>query len=252
MSPEPATEPGMEASPGLLENTHWTLVIRAKNDSVTALNMLCLAYRVPLIVWLRCRGEKPEDVEDRVQGFFEHLLSHDFLHGVAREKGRFRTFLLTAFKNYLRDQYKHAAAAKRGGGQAQESLNATNGEGELLHAPGSDSPSPDQEYDRAWAGAVLSEALKRLEAECAHNDRTALCAALDPVLFADENAPAYAEIGRSLGMTEAAVKMAVRRQRLRLRELIRDEVRQVVASESDLDAELRYLISLFAKPGPTE
>jgi hypothetical protein len=77
------------------------VVMRAKDDSTVALNALCLAYRSPLIIWLHCHGEKPEDAEDRVQGFFEHLLSHDFLRGVAREKGRFRTFLSGPVQNYL-------------------------------------------------------------------------------------------------------------------------------------------------------
>ena len=70
------------------------------------------------------------------------------------------------------------------------------------------------------------------------------------MLFADEDAPAHAETGRKLGMTEAAVKTATHRLRLRLRELIRDEVRQLVTTESELEAELRYLVSLFGKPGP--
>jgi len=250
MSGGPAREDGAEAASGLFDHTHWTLVREAGEGSFTALNTLCLAYRAPLLVWLRCRGEKPEDAEDRVQGFFEHLLRRDFLRGVGREKGRFRTFLLASFQNYLRNQHRRDAAAKRGGGQALQSLEATNEQGEVVQGPRSNDPSPDQEFDRAWAGAILSAAWKRLEGEYARNQRGALCAALEPVLFADEDAPAYADTGRKLGMTEAAVKMAVRRLRVRLRELIRDEVRQVVASESDLDAELHYLVSLFGKPAP--
>jgi hypothetical protein len=86
---------------GVFAITHWSVVMRAKDDSTLALNALCPAYRSPLIIWLRCHREKPEGAEDCVQGFFEHLLSHDFLWGVAREKGRFRTFLLGAVQNYL-------------------------------------------------------------------------------------------------------------------------------------------------------
>jgi len=106
-----------DVSSGLFADTHWSLVMRAKDDFATALNSLCLAYRAPLLVWLRCRGETPEDAEDLVQGFSEHLLSYEFLRNVAREKGCFRTFLLAAFQNYLCDQHKRAVAAKRGGGQ---------------------------------------------------------------------------------------------------------------------------------------
>jgi RNA polymerase sigma-70 factor (ECF subfamily) len=116
-----------------------------------------------------------------------------------------------------------------------------------LHRPASASPSPDKEYDRAWAAAILSSALQRLSQECARTGHAALCVALEPALFADADAPAYAQIAHSLGMTEAAVKMAALRQRQRLKALIRDEVLQTVASEDDLQEELRYLLSLFGK-----
>jgi DNA-directed RNA polymerase specialized sigma24 family protein len=242
--------PASDVSSGLFADTHWSLVMRAKDDSATALNSLCLAYRAPLVVWLRCRGEKPEDAEDRVQGFFEHLLSYEFLRNVAREKGRFRTFLLAAFQNYLCDQHKRAGAAKRGSGQIPQSLEETDGEGQPLHTPASASPSPDQEYDRAWAAAILAGALQRLSAECARTGHAALCTALEPALFTYDDAPAYAQIGQRLGLTEAAVKMAALRIRQRLKRLIRDEVRQTVASEGDLREELHYLLSLFARAGP--
>jgi RNA polymerase sigma-70 factor (ECF subfamily) len=237
-------------SDGLFDHTHWSTVVRAKADSPTALNSFCQTYRSPLLAWLCCRGQRLEDAEDRVQGFFEHLLRHDFLRGVAREKGRFRTFLLAAFQNYLSDQRKRAGAAKRGGGQVPQSLEATDGEGEPLHRPASASPAPDKEYDRAWAAAILSTGLQRVSAECARTGHAALCAALEPALFADADAPAYAQIARNLGMTEAAVKMAALRIRQRLKAMIRDEVRQTVASEDDLEEELRYLLSLFDKASP--
>ena len=148
------------------------------------------------------------------------------------------------------DQHKRAGAAKRGGGQVPQSLEATDGEGEPLHRPASTSPAPDKEYDRAWAAAILSTGLQRVSAECARTGHAALCAALEPALFADADAPAYAQIAQKLGMTEAAVKMAALRIRQRLKGLIRDEVRQTVASEDDLEEELRYLLSLFGKPSP--
>jgi hypothetical protein len=119
-----------------------------------------------------------------------------------------------------------------------------------LHRPASASPSPDQEYDRTWAAAILAGAFQRLSAECARAGHAALCVALEPALFADADAPAYTQIAHNLGMTEAAVKMAALRIRQRLKALIRDEVRQTVASEDDLQEELRYLLSLFSKASP--
>ena len=238
---------GKTAPAALFANTQWSMVRRAKDNSLTALNSLCLAYRSPLIVWLRCRGVKPEDAEDHTHGFFQHLLRQDFLRGVAREKGRFRTFLLSAFQNYLIDQHKRFAAAKRGGGQSSQSLDETDNEGDLLHIPASDSPAPDEEYDRAWATAILTAALQRLEMECANSGHAALYSALEPVFFADANAPAYSEIGTKLNMTESSVKMAALRIRKRLKVLIRKEILQTVDNEDELGDELRYLGSLFGK-----
>ena len=92
--------------------------------------------------------------------------------------------------------------------------------------------------------------MQRLATECARTGHAALCAALEPVLFAEADAPAYAHIGQRLGMTEAAVKMAALRLRQRLKGLIREEVLQTLASASDLEHELSYLLSLFARAGP--
>lgn len=59
----------LSAPAGLFENTHWTLVMLAKEECLVSLNKLCSTYRSPLIVWLRCRGENPADAEDHVQVF---------------------------------------------------------------------------------------------------------------------------------------------------------------------------------------
>jgi RNA polymerase sigma factor (sigma-70 family) len=241
-NPSPAGEQGLFAP------TQWTIVLRAKGDSLDALNSLCAIYRAPLVTWLRCRGETLEDAEDRVQGFFEQLLRRDALNRVAPEKGRFRTFLLTAFQNYLHDQFKRANAAKRGGGRPVASLDESTEGGSPLHNPAAANPSPDQAYDRAWAQAMLARALERLEDECGKSGHQSLCRALEPVLFQEQDAPVYAQVAEALKMSEAAVKMAALRIRRRLRALIREEVLATVASQHDLDAELKYLQKLFGHP----
>jgi len=232
----------------LFTATHWSVVLQARNESMEALNSLCTSYRSPLLAWLRCRGAKPEDAEDSVQGFFERLLRRESLKTVVREKGRFRTFLLTAFQNYLRDQHKHASAGKRGGGRELASLDETDGQGQRLVDQPVAQISPDLAYDRAWAQALLATALKQLESECSRTGHGALCQALEPVLFAEEQAPAYSEIAKRLRMSEAAVKMAAMRIRKRLKHLIREQISQTVPSEAELELELKYLQRLFGKP----
>jgi RNA polymerase sigma factor (sigma-70 family) len=239
--PPPETD-----SPGqLFGATRWSVVLRAKDDSFTAMNSLCTTYRRPLLLWLKSRGESQETAEDRVQGFFEHLLSREFMKNVGREKGHFRTFLLTSFKHYLRDEYQRQAAQKRGGGQSQGSLDETNDDGELLHQPAENRPGPDLAYDRAWAEALLSNALGQLKTECTRAGRLTLWEALEPALFNDPTAASYAEIGVGLGMNEGAVKTAVHRLKQRLKAIIWAQIMETVSCQEDAEAELKYLRSLF-------
>ena len=247
MSKDQADEAGRGASPGLFTTTHWSVVLRAQDKSKTALNSLFQSYCSPLLIWLRARHYPPHDAEDLLQGFFANLLRHDFLREVGREKGRFRTFLLTALKNHLCDERDKEHALKRGGGQAPESLQETDGQGQPLHDPASSGAAPDLEYDRAWAKTVLANSLRQLQTECARAGHAILCSALEPVMFADETALPYLEIGGRLGMSEGAVKVAAHRIRARLGGIIRDEIRQTVDTEEDLQEELRYLASLFGK-----
>src|SRR5882724_370613 len=213
----------------LFAATRWTVVLAAKGESMEALNLLCSTYRPPLINWLRARGERLEDAEDRVQGFFEQLLRRGDLRQVAAEKGRFRTFLLTAFQNYLRDQFKRGNAAKRGGGKPVASLDESTEGGGLMYDPKAANPAPDVAYDRAWAQAILSSVQERLETEAAATGHRELCCALEPILFHEQDAPTYGEVADALGMTESAVKMAAHRIRQRLSRLIREQVGRTVS-----------------------
>lgn len=237
------------AEQGLFEATRWSVVLRARDKSEAALGTLCENYRRPLLVWLQ--KEQPrmsrEDIEDLIQGYFGHLLSRDFLANVAKEKGTFRSFLLGCLKNYIRDQFDKNKAAKRGGGTTLESLDETHEDGQTMHDPASPVPAPDLDYDLAWKQTVLANALKRLETECARTGHVALCSELEPVMHGDDTASSYAEIAGRLGMTTGAVTTAAHRIRARLSGLIREEVLQTVASETELQSELRYLLELSAR-----
>ena len=234
--------------PNAFVTTHWTNVLQARDNSSVALESLCSTYRPALVNWLRSRGETVHDAGDLAHSFFQHLLKKDFLRGVVREKGKFRTFLLAALRNFLVDEHRRQHAAKRGGRNSVASLDEVNEDGELVRVPASGATAPDAAFDRAWAESLLAQALRNLEAECNRSGHIRLCLALEPVLFADEGAPAYTGIAAELGMTEAAVKMAALRLRQRLKRLIRDEVFHTVADPSELEEELGYLKSLFAQP----
>jgi len=80
-----------------------------------ALAELCAHYWRPLYAFARRRGHTPEDAQDLVQGFFEHLIGRDGLSAVDRAKGRFRSFLLASFQNFMAAEHRRAHRQKRGG-----------------------------------------------------------------------------------------------------------------------------------------
>jgi len=247
MSQQDEGRAGVPESAKLFNTTHWSIVRRAKDDSLTALNLLFMNYREPMIVHLLGKAYTHHDATELVQGFCVHLIRKDFLLNVAKAKGKFRSFLLTALNNYIRDQVEHARAVKRGEGRVLDSLDEEDFEGERLHSPAAAIAAADLQYDRAWAQAVLQNALKRLEEESATSGHTALCQALEPAFFADETSLSYRDIASRLEMSEGAVKTAAHRLKHRLRGLIREEIMQTVSDKADFDEELTYLISLFGR-----
>jgi DNA-directed RNA polymerase specialized sigma24 family protein len=55
------------------------------------------------------------DAQDLTQEFFARLLEKDWLEGVDRERGRFRSWLLAAMKHFLANEWKRGRRLKRGG-----------------------------------------------------------------------------------------------------------------------------------------
>ena len=113
--------------------THWSLVLASQATdparSAAALEELCRRYWFPLYAFVRRDGHNPDDAKDFTQGFFEHLLAHRSLSQVDRGKGRFRTFLLTSFRNFLNDHRDKQQALKRGGGSTPVSWDELEAEG---------------------------------------------------------------------------------------------------------------------------
>src|SRR5690242_5251532 len=86
---------------GLFPATMWSMIQAARQDeeALAGLERLGRAYWRPLYVFARQKGATHDAAADEVQGFFEHLLSHEMLKNVQRGEVRFRSFLLRCFTN---------------------------------------------------------------------------------------------------------------------------------------------------------
>jgi RNA polymerase sigma-70 factor (ECF subfamily) len=227
-------------------STSWSLVARAGDGdgssvSRAALAALCQAYWFPVYAFLR-RSHASADAQDLAQGFFLHLLEHDTLVRAARERGRFRNFLLGSLRHYSADQRDRARAGKRGGGIAAMPIQDAE---QRLAAADRVGLDDDVRFDADWALAQMDAALAALRAEHGQAQAQRWFQALLPVLGGSGLALDYRRLALQLDSTEAAVKTAVHRLRRRYRELLRQQVAATVRAPHEVDGELKHLLEVM-------
>jgi DNA-directed RNA polymerase specialized sigma24 family protein len=224
--------------------TRWSVVLaaghRSSPDSQQALESLCRTYWYPLYTYVRRRVLNAHEAQDLTQEFFATLLERNALAAADGERGRFRSFLLTAFKHFLADEWDKAKAQKRGGGRRTIPLNLESGERRYALEP-ADDLSPERLYEKQWALTFLDHVLNRLCDEFVAKGNEFQFQTLKPFLGGANEAGSYKDAARALGITEAAAKVAVHRMRRRYREVLRSEIAETVAEPGEVDDELRNL-----------
>jgi len=228
------------------------MVLRAgapsESQARAALESLCCQYWYPLYTFVRRQGRTHHDAEDCVQSFLAHLLASEAVARARPELGRFRTFLLTALRNFLTNEWHRAKAAKRGGGQAPLPLEFDAAQERFAREPADPALTPEQAFDRNWALGMIGHAFAELRIEYEKSGRGALFATLGPLAWDDSGAGSHAELAQSLGMNAHAFTVALQRLRRRLGERLRIDVSQTVVDEAEVDAELRHLIAVLGGP----
>jgi RNA polymerase sigma-70 factor (ECF subfamily) len=229
--------------------THWSVVLAAGAPGSTraaeALEKLCHTYWFPLYAFLRRKGCSPEDAQDLTQAFFERFLEKDYLAQVAREKGKFRSFLQASISNFWSDQRDRARAIKRGGGKAILSLDVQEAEGRYLLEPAHDL-SPEKIFERRWALTLLDRVSAGLREEYAARGKADRFAALKTFLPGEEAVGTYADAAARFGVAEGTIKWEVNQLKKRYRELLLAEIAHTVSSPDQIDEEARHLISVLS------
>jgi RNA polymerase sigma-70 factor (ECF subfamily) len=230
--------------------TQWSQVLAAQDPSQPGyrdrLDALLRSYWKPAYAYIRVGWKKSnEDAKDLTQAFFARLLQNGRIAAVRNEGGRFRSYLRQALKNFLIDA-ERAAEVRR----AVEPVVAV----EDIEVPAGG--NPDLAFDRQWLSCLLDASLLRLEADLKKEGKDAYFGVfrsylLDPgsareVTVATESGelvlPTYASVAKRLGLTESDVRNYLTFCRTRLREILKDGVRETVQDARDVEDELRSLL----------
>ena len=241
-----------QTPPAWFTTTHWSVVLGTKSKNAVlaaeALGKLCETYWQPVNAYIRSRGQEEINAQDLTQEFFARFLQKEHYKLGDRERGRFRSFLLTSVKHFLANEWERATAQKRGGGHAALSLDE--------ELPGEDRPriqlrderTAEHAFDQRWALTLLGTVRQKLHAEYASGGKEDRFVQLEKFLPGADAEMSYADAAARLGMPEGTVKSDVHRLKKRYRDLVREEIANTVATPEVIDEELRYLIHVLSQP----
>ena len=240
---------------GRFNTTRWSIVLSCVDGDGdtqkmrTALAELCKIYWRPVFAFIRRVGHSPPDAQDLTQDFFVIVLKGQLLQRANPARGRFRSLVLKALEDFLRDAEAKRSARKRGG-----DVQFVSWDDWMSEAPShfsisqqeSERWSAERIFDVRWAATVVERALSRLGEECEKRGRRRVFDMLSPCLAADRNNVSYSKFSKALGIPEGSVKRLVHQMRVRYRRLLREEVGLTVEKPDEIDDELRYLCAALS------
>lgn len=148
---------GGDTSAGsIFPRTDWTELGKAADAEQAPLDRLIRLYWQPLKIFLvatfpSLSGQADELLQDFAG---DKILREGWLRKADQTRGRFRDFLKTSLRNFVLDRLSRAEVKN-----PPVSLDE-------LEQDIPDAPASAEEFDLAWARAVLAETLRRMEADC--------------------------------------------------------------------------------------
>lgn len=211
-----------------------------------SLARLCSGYWQPVFAFIRAKGFGADQARDYTQDFFASIIEKRSLSGVDREKGRFRHFIMAAVGHFLSNRLDAERTLKRGGGQIIVSLEDRHSGGDYRHEP-IQPGTPETVFECNWAVTLLERALARTRAEYPEPSFSRL----KPFLVGEADRGQISITAREMALSEGALKVAVHRLRRKYRDALRAEIADTLARPEEVEDEIRYLLAVLSRGGPT-
>ncbi len=232
--------------------TRWSLIAEAGNEDVErkkiALSELLNQYLPVLKTYLVYHKRiMPEKADDLLQGFVcSKILEQEIISRASSKRGKFRSFILTALNNYIINVY-HKECSSRCVLNHSLQLDA-----EYMSVLADKKLQPSDIFNIEWAKHVISSALEQMKRECQSTDRMKLWEIFNarvvmPALEHKEPI-SYEKLIKMFDIQSPiqASNLLVTAKRMFIRYL-RSVIRDYVASESEIDEEVRDLQRVLSK-----
>jgi len=231
---------------GSFHTTRWTQVVRAKqpsNEGRDALQALCAAYYLPVLVFLRRQGWERDAARELAHEFFERVLEGEAIGGADQAQGRFRSYLLGAVKHFLGHRREAEQRLRRGAGVKPLSIEMETEDSPALAIADEENLPPDAAFDRQWALTILTRSLHLLRQECVAEGNAKLFEQLQPWLTGEAGHGDQAALAAALGMNLNSLKSVVRRLKQRFRAIVKTEIGCTLEEGASVDDEMSTLFA---------
>ncbi len=252
----PRDRTSMGGPEGSFQQTHWTQIVAARSSDAArrkaALDHLMAGYWKPIYCYLRRKGCDNEKAKDLTQGFLQDVvLGRDLFSRADQAKGRFRTFLLTALDRYSVSMHRAESALKRAPAGGMVSLDGPD----CPNLPESrNTVTPKQAFTYAWASSLLDHVLAAVKEGCLAGGQAVHWAVfyarvVQPIMEYCEPPP-LSELCSKYGIeSEAKASNMVITVKRRYQKTLREQLRQFVASDDDIDTEISEIMQILATGG---
>lgn len=229
---------------GDFPSTSWSTIRRAQDkdspDCKKSLENLIATYWKPVYVYFRrTPGMTVQQAEDYAQDFFIRLIEKDIIQVVDESRGSFRSFLLTALRNYMINKKRDEKTQKRGGGLKFLSLDFESAEGLIP----SDAATPEEAFQKAWLMEIFQVCCRKLEEALAAEEKQLyfeVFKAYD-IEGATDKGVSYESIAAELKLKPNDVRHYLRYARKLFRKIVTDYVADYTGSPEELAQEMKLL-----------
>ncbi len=233
-------------------HTDWSMIAQASeaDEEVAgdALEQLVRRYWAAVYAYIRRTGRDVHEAADLTQGFVcDIIISRRLCDYADPQRGRFRTLLLSAVKNYLHEKHRH---------DRKRSLELDGPPLPLEDRPAqtSTNETPDEAFCYQWSATLIRQVLTQVKASCEADGLDAHWTVFEhrvvrPMLF-DEPPTDHARLVEQLNLKDEpqAANMMITVKR-RFARALYQEIGRTVIDPQQIEDELNELLHDLERPG---